>query len=126
MNNPLAQARAPPLGNCASGSVNLLPFLTTKITIMVCLRLLSMTVFVCPCAVCCLTRLHLCLFAYHPQPKSVVSIWQCTSHLSYCLLLSIQSYWYLILPSTQRCAHLCLSPNSYRFALAAISFATHL
>ena len=31
---PLAQARAPPLGNCASGPVNLLPFLTNKVAIM--------------------------------------------------------------------------------------------
>ena len=66
---PLAQARAPPLGNCASGSVNLLPFLTAKIAIMVCLYLLSVTVFGCQCAVSRLTRLHLCLFAYHPAAE---------------------------------------------------------
>ena len=73
---PLAQARAPPLGNCASGPVNLLLFLTDKVAIM---GMFVPVIYNCfPCAVSRLTPSDsspFVPFCIPPQLKSAVAIW---------------------------------------------------
>ena len=75
LHHPLAQARAPPLGNCASGPVNLLPILTDKVAIM---GMFVPVIYNCfPCAVSRLTpsvSSPFVPFCIPPQLKSAVAI----------------------------------------------------